>query len=116
MDTQEPATQTGFLRPGTAFWLTVILPVISCSTGAGQAFIHVLDSNRSLLAVVAAITNLADNLGIKTVAEGIESEDIIGALQSIDCTWGQGYYFVKPMTAIDAEAYILGLGESQRSA
>lgn len=72
-----------------------------------QAFIRVLDRDRSLLAVVTSITSLAENLGIKTVAEGIESEDIVAALQSINCTWGQGYYFAKPMAPGDAEAYIL---------
>ncbi len=71
-----------------------------------QAFIRVLDSDRSLLAVVASITNLAENLGIHTVAEGIESADIVGALQSIGCTWGQGYYFGKPLDVDDAEEYL----------
>lgn len=72
-----------------------------------QAFIRVLDRDRSLLAVVMSITNLAENLGIKTVAEGIETADIVGALQSINCTWGQGYHFARPLSASDAEAYIL---------
>ena len=72
-----------------------------------QAFIHVLNQNRSLLAVVMSITSLADNLGIESVAEGIDTEEIIGSLQSIGCTWGQGYYFAKPLSVSDAEAYIL---------
>ena len=74
-----------------------------------QSFVRSLDGDRSLLAVVASITALAGNLGITTVAEGIEMEDTIGALQSIDCTWGQGYYFAQPMTPVDAEAYLLGI-------
>ncbi len=71
-----------------------------------QAFIRVLDRDRSLLAVVMSITSLAENLGIQTVAEGIESADVVGALQSINCTWGQGYYFAKPMSSLDAEVYV----------
>ncbi len=71
-----------------------------------RSFIVALDGNRSLLAVVASITALAENLGINTVAEGIESEDIVGALQSIECKWGQGYHFAKPLTAAAAEAFI----------
>jgi EAL domain-containing protein (putative c-di-GMP-specific phosphodiesterase class I) len=65
---------------------------------------------------VASITSLAENLGILTVAEGIETQDIVGALQSINCTWGQGYHFAKPMTAADAEAYILSENKGKRSA
>ncbi len=71
-----------------------------------QAFIRVLDRDRSLLAVVTSITSLADNLNIQTVAEGIESQYVVGALQSINCTWGQGYLFAKPLSAEVAEKYI----------
>lgn len=71
-----------------------------------QAFIRVLDRDRSLLAVVTSITNMAENLGIKTVAEGIETQYVVGALQSINCTWGQGYLFAKPLKPEDAERYI----------
>ncbi len=81
-----------------------------------QSFIRVLDRDRSLLAVVASITSLAENLGILTVAEGIETSDIVGALQSIDCTWGQGYHFAKPQTTEDAEAYNIDKAEHKRSA
>ena len=72
-----------------------------------RSFIRVLDTDRSLLAIVSSITSLAENLQIKTTAEGIESEQIIGALQSIDCTWGQGFHFARPMSPVDAEAYIV---------
>ena len=71
-----------------------------------REFVRGLENDRSLLAVMAAITNLAENLGIKTVAEGIESTDIVGALQLIGCTWGQGYYFAKPMPLSETEAYL----------
>ncbi len=81
-----------------------------------QAFIRVLDRDRSLLAVVSSITSLAENLGILTVAEGVETQDIVGALQSIDCTWAQGYHFAKPLSTADAEAYILDTGKIKRSA
>ncbi len=81
-----------------------------------QSFIRVLDNDRSLLAVVSSITSLAENLGILTVAEGIESQDIVGALQSIECTWGQGYHFAKPLTPADAEAYLMDKCKKKLSA
>ena len=71
-----------------------------------KSFIESLDSDRSFIAVVAAITSLAENLGLPCVAEGIESERIVGALQSINCTWGQGFHFAYPMPAPDIEAYL----------
>jgi diguanylate cyclase (GGDEF)-like protein len=71
-----------------------------------QSFIRVLDQDRSLLAIVDAIAQLAANLNIQTVAEGVETRDIVGALQSINCTWAQGYFFSKPLNTEDAEQYI----------
>ncbi len=71
-----------------------------------QSFIHVLNGDRPLLAVVAAITTLAENLGIHTVAEGIETKEIVGALQSIGCQLGQGYFFAKPLSVSQAESFI----------
>ncbi len=80
-----------------------------------QSFIRVLDGDRSLLAVVSSIAALADNLGIRTVAEGVETVDVIGSLQSIGCTWGQGYFFAKPLSESEATAYI-DSDQSQSSA
>jgi diguanylate cyclase (GGDEF)-like protein len=82
-----------------------------------QSFIRLLDGDRSLHAVVNSIASLAENLGIQTVAEGIESECIIGTLQSIGCTWGQGYYFSRPLKASDAHDFIFdNLNDSKDAA
>lgn len=81
-----------------------------------QSFIMPLNGDRSLLAVVSSIANLAENLGIQTVAEGIEDEAVIGVLQSIGCTWGQGYHFAKPLPADEALAYLHKERSEQRRA
>ncbi len=81
-----------------------------------QSFIRAMDGERSLLAVVASITTLADNLGIETVAEGIERIQTIGALQSIGCTYGQGFLFAKPMSPEVVEKYLLGTLDEKRIA
>jgi len=54
-------------------------------------------------AIVRTIVNLAQNLKFKTVAEGIETIDQLHSLQALDCPYGQGYYFSKPMPADEAE-------------
>lgn len=54
-------------------------------------------------AIVRTIVNLAQNLKFKTVAEGIETIDQLHSLQKLDCLYGQGYYFSKPMPAAEAE-------------
>lgn len=54
-------------------------------------------------AIVRTIVSLAQNLKFQTVAEGIETIDQLHSLQALDCLYGQGYYFSKPMPADEAE-------------
>jgi diguanylate cyclase (GGDEF)-like protein/PAS domain S-box-containing protein len=49
--------------------------------------------------VVRAILGLAQGLGVKTVAEGIEGAAQLEALRDLECDLGQGYYFSRPLTA-----------------
>src|SRR5690606_23641573 len=51
---------------------------------------------RSLL---AAIVELARKMGKKTVAEGVEDAETAARLTQLGCTYGQGYYFGRPMPA-----------------
>mgnify|MGYP001481869297 FL=1 len=54
-------------------------------------------------AIVRTIVSLAQNLKFQTVAEGIETVDQLQSLQALDCLYGQGYYFSKPMPADEAK-------------
>ncbi|NJL31513.1 MAG: EAL domain-containing protein [Phycisphaerales bacterium] len=64
-----------------------------------RAFITHITQGRGYAALVHAVTELAGNLGISVVAEGIETIDQLLMLQSIDCGYGQGYLFSKPIPA-----------------
>lgn len=57
-------------------------------------------------AIVRTIVNLAQNLSFQTVAEGIETVDQLQSLQTLDCLYGQGYYFSRPIPAEEAEALL----------
>jgi len=46
---------------------------------------------------IRTILMLAENLGMEVVAEGIELPEQLAALQSLHCTYGQGYYFSPPL-------------------
>ena len=52
-------------------------------------------------AVARAVIQLADALGLDTVAEGIESAEQAAVLRELGYTLGQGYYLAQPMTAED---------------
>lgn len=49
--------------------------------------------------MAAAIINIAHNLGLKVVAEGVEYEKQLNILSRYDCEMIQGYLYSKPLTA-----------------
>jgi diguanylate cyclase (GGDEF)-like protein len=57
--------------------------------------------------IVRTIIDLAHNLGVKVVAEGIETQAQLDRLKQLDCEWGQGYFFSKPMNCVDVENFLL---------
>ncbi|MEG0680349.1 MAG: EAL domain-containing protein [Eubacterium sp.] len=63
-------------------------------------FIKTDDFNRSNQ-VVKSVISMAKNLNIKVVAEGVETQEQIDFLISIDCDIVQGFYFAKPMPISD---------------
>ena len=67
-------------------------------------------------AIVRTIVSLAQNLKFKTVAEGIETVDQLQSLQALDCLYGQGYYFSKPMPADEAEQLLRENRKATRTA
>ena len=57
-------------------------------------------------AIIKTIADLATNLNMLTVVEGIASIEDANLLQSMNCLYGQGYYYAKPMADIETERYI----------
>lgn len=71
-----------------------------------RAFAATTESNREYAAVVNAIVTLAHNLTMQVTAEGIESPEQFAQILALDCDFGQGYFFSKPLPAAEAEALI----------
>lgn len=68
-----------------------------------HSFVSTLGVSKTGLPIVRAITAMADSLEMDVIAEGIETEEQLKSLKSLDCKYGQGYYFSKPLTAQEAE-------------
>jgi diguanylate cyclase (GGDEF)-like protein len=51
--------------------------------------------------IVRSIIDLATNLGIGTVAEGVESQEVLNRLALLNCEAVQGYFIAKPISAIE---------------
>jgi diguanylate cyclase (GGDEF)-like protein len=62
-----------------------------------SAFITQIVSDPGSEAIVRAITNLASQLGMGALAEGIETEEQLRKVEACDCPEGQGFYFTKPL-------------------
>jgi diguanylate cyclase (GGDEF)-like protein len=62
-----------------------------------QSFLASLESERDVLMVLHATVTLIENLGMCSVAEGIERASQVAVLQSIRCRRGQGYLFSRPL-------------------
>ncbi len=71
-----------------------------------KSFVQSLNNSRNLAAVVHAIVTLAHHLGMKIVAEGVETPEHVAALQAHGCDLGQGFHFARPMPLSDAERFI----------
>jgi EAL domain-containing protein (putative c-di-GMP-specific phosphodiesterase class I) len=71
-----------------------------------RSFTAGLGTSSSDAAVVTAVLSLARSLGLKTVAEGVETADQLGRLCDLGCDVAQGYYFARPQ-APDAVAELL---------
>jgi diguanylate cyclase (GGDEF)-like protein len=64
-----------------------------------RSFVVNAVKGRDFAALLHAVVTLADNLGLKVVAEGIETEEQLVLLQALGCAYGQGYLMSRPLTA-----------------
>ena len=58
---------------------------------------------RDRAAMLQSIVDLAHNLNMSVIAEGVETEDHISLLQALDCDYAQGWIFSEPVSAEEAE-------------
>jgi EAL domain-containing protein (putative c-di-GMP-specific phosphodiesterase class I) len=64
-----------------------------------RSFISGLPENTSDQAIVAAVIGLARALGCVVIAEGVETEAQLMALQALDCQRAQGFLLSRPVPA-----------------
>ena len=64
-----------------------------------KSFVAEMETSATSAALVKAVVDLAHNLGVATVAEGVENADQKAKIQDLGCTYGQGYLFARPLTA-----------------
>lgn len=65
--------------------------------------------------IVSTIITLARNMGLKVVAEGVETEEQLAHLKDLQCAYGQGFLFSHPNTAAATEKLICQIAEAPGS-
>jgi len=68
-----------------------------------RAFIRDLPTDHSSARITRAILELSHGLGLRSIAEGIESEAHLELLRAAGCNEGQGYLFDRPLSRADFE-------------
>lgn len=71
-----------------------------------RSFVMFMDKNAGDASIVKSTIDLAHNLGLTVVAEGIENEDVLGQLSKLGCDEGQGYFIGKPMPEKDFSIWL----------
>ena len=79
-----------------------------------RSFVSRLTADPSDVTIVASIVDLAHGLGMKAVAEGVESEQVWDLLQGLGCDAVQGWYVSRPLDAEHATAWLLQHPSRQR--
>ena len=62
-----------------------------------RSFIKEINESLNAKTIVATILTMSQSLNLKTVAEGVETAEIVNELRHLKCNHGQGYYYSRPM-------------------
>ena len=71
-----------------------------------RSFVDQMGSNLETAAIVRTIVTLAHHLGMDVIAEGLETMEQLTRLSALECEYGQGYLFSKPVDGKAAEALL----------
>ena len=71
-----------------------------------QSFVRDLGADPDDAAIVLAIIQMARSLNLRTIAEGVETADMLRQLRVFGCDEAQGYYFARPMSADELAGYL----------
>jgi diguanylate cyclase (GGDEF)-like protein len=119
-DTESVSTMLSHLRTlgvqaqiddfGTGYsWLSYLQRLPIETLKIDRTFVSRMEGNGNGSEIVRTILALAHDLGMKVVAEGVETDDQLSKLKAMSCDYGQGYIFTKP---IDSQAASILMAEA----
>ena len=78
-----------------------------------MVFLRSFKENPNSRIIIKRIIEMAYDLGINTLTEGVETEEMVEFLTEIGCGRFQGYYYGKPMPVHDFREKFLTAGDQQ---
>jgi EAL domain-containing protein (putative c-di-GMP-specific phosphodiesterase class I) len=72
-----------------------------------RSFVREMVADRKDGAVVRAVIDLAHGIGLRVIAEGVETEEQRSILRSLGCDGMQGFLFSRPIAAAELSALLL---------
>jgi diguanylate cyclase (GGDEF)-like protein/PAS domain S-box-containing protein len=81
-----------------------------------RAFVNDIGEGRTDAEIAKAIISLGAALGVKIVAEGVETKEQVDILRRFNCTLAQGYFFGKPMPVAEFEQWRAAFVQPQQFA
>jgi diguanylate cyclase (GGDEF)-like protein len=73
-----------------------------------RSFIIAVDEDQDSQAIVRTVFSLGESMGLKIVAEGVETAGQLGFLEREGCRFVQGYFFYKPMSVSQVDSLLEG--------
>ena len=71
-----------------------------------QSFVGAMVNDKESAKIVSAVVGLGHSLGLSTVAEGVETEEVAELLRGLGCDIGQGWLFGRPVPAHRIDALV----------
>jgi EAL domain-containing protein (putative c-di-GMP-specific phosphodiesterase class I) len=75
-----------------------------------QSFVQHMHTDLNDAIIVRSVVDLGHNLGLQTVAEGVEDHETWAQLAQLGCDDAQGYFLAKPMAASELMAWLQAPG------
>ncbi|MCK4708966.1 MAG: EAL domain-containing protein [Gammaproteobacteria bacterium] len=78
-----------------------------------KSYVQSMEHEKSVLILCQSIIQMAHNLGIKVIAEGIETQKQLDILNVLNCDYGQGFFFSRPVPVDEFELLISGQNKTE---
>ncbi|MFK7840124.1 MAG: EAL domain-containing protein [Bdellovibrionales bacterium] len=72
-----------------------------------QSFVNDMIKDKNVMTLVRSMVQLSQSMNMKTIAEGVETQEQVEALKELGCDIAQGYFYAKPMPKSDVINFLI---------